>query len=262
MAAFEISYADTPHTCVVRLLGDVDVGVVPELQLGLQDALSGGCENMVLDLKDVTYADSSALGLLVWLDRRLVPHQGKLVLAGANSDVARILEISGLARVAPSIATSEDVGAALGGLELTASPADLLWHRQIEVPLDVNRLSTVREQVSDLVEPLGFSEGAIFDIKVALGEALANALRHGAPEHGEAQVSLGVDAYSDRLVLEVTDNGFGFDGASVSADDDVYAPGGRGVMFMHALMDRVEFLPAEGGGTMVSLVKHRPSVAR
>lgn len=261
MASFDITYADAPHTCVVRLFGDVDSAVVPELEAGLKDALVSGCENVILDLAAVTYADSSALGLLVWLDRQMDPRSGRLVLAGANADVTRIFEISGLARVAGSITTSEDVGTALGGLELTARPSDLLWHRQIEVPLDVNLLSVVREEVSDLVEPLGFSEGAVFDIKVALGEALANALRHGRPEQGEAVVSLGVDAYSDRLVLEVTDNGFGFDGAASSTADDVYAPGGRGVMFMHALMDRVEFATPEGGGTTVSMVKHRPSDA-
>jgi anti-sigma regulatory factor (Ser/Thr protein kinase) len=73
-------------------------------------------------------------------------------------------------------------------------------------------------------------------------------------------VSLGIDAYDDRLVLEVIDNGLGFDGAAVAADD-IYAPSGRGIMFMHALMDRVEFAPAQGGGTKVRLVKHRPSEA-
>jgi serine/threonine-protein kinase RsbW len=258
MSAFEISYADAPHTCIVRLAGDVDVGVVPELQVGLQEALGGGCENVVLDLADVTYADSSALGLLVWLDRRMLPHHGRLVLAGANHNVSRILEISGLVSVAASIATSDDVSSALGGLDLPSRSSDVLWHEAIEVPLDVNRLSTVRDSVSDLVSPLGFSDGAIFDIKVALGEALANALRHGRPELGEAQVTLGVDAFADRVVLNVTDNGRGFDGAVTSADD-VYAPGGRGIMFMHALMDRVEFVRAEGGGTTVQMVKHRPS---
>ena len=68
----------------MRLVGDVDIAVVPELQEGLDEALVGGCENVVLDLADVTYADSSALGFLVWLDRRIVPQQGRLVLAGAN----------------------------------------------------------------------------------------------------------------------------------------------------------------------------------
>ena len=261
MAPFEITYADEPHTCIVHIVGDVDVAVVPELEIGLKEALAGGCENVIFDLVDVTYADSSALGLLVWLDRRMVPQHGRTILAGANANVARILEISGLVGVAASIATSEDVGSALGGLGLPSGPTDLLWHRQIEVPLDVNLLSAVRDEIGELVAPLGFAEGSVFDIKVALGEALANALRHGGPASGQVIVGLGVDAYGDRVVLEVTDNGLGFDGATSGADD-VYAPSGRGIMFMRALMDKVEFSQPSGGGTVVRLVKHRPSVTR
>lgn len=260
MSAFEITYADAPHTCIVHLVGDIDAALVPELQVSLQEALAGGCENIVFDLADVTYADSSALGLLVWLDRRMLPQHGRLVLAGANADVARIFEISGLVRVAASIATSEDVVGALSGLDLPDVPTSLVWRHTIDVPPDVNRLSAVRDEVSELLVPLGFSEGAIFDVKVALGEALANALRHGTPETGEGEVSLAVDAYSDRVVLEVTDNGLGFDGQTDRVDD-VYAPGGRGIMFMHALMDRVEFASATDGGTVVRLVKHRASAA-
>jgi len=261
MAPFELTYADAPHTCILHIAGDVDVAVVPELQGVLDDALAGGCENVVLDLTDVTYADSSALGLLVWLDRRMVPQHGRLVLAGANANVSHILELSGLVGVAASIATSEDVSSALGGLDMPAGTSDLVWHKEVEFPLDANRLSAVRDEVSSLVAPLGFSEGAVFDIKVALGEALANALRHGKPATGEFLVGLAIDAYEDRVVLEVTDNGPGFSGAPV-ATDDLYAPGGRGIMFMRALMDKVEFCPAEGSGTVVRLVKHRPSEAR
>ena len=261
MAPFQLTYADAPHTCILHIAGDVDVAVVPELQHALSDALASGCENVVFDLADVTYADSSALGLLVWLDRHMGPRRGRLVLAGANANVSHILELSGLVGVAASIATSDDVTSALGGLDLPVGTANLLWRRQVEFPLDVNRLSAVRDEVSELVAPLGFSESAVFDIKVALGEALANALRHGKPDSGEFDVGLAIDAYEDRVVLEVSDNGPGFDGSPVSTDD-LYAPGGRGIMFMRALMDQVEFLPAKGSGTVVRLVKHRPSEAR
>ena len=257
-APFEITHAEAARTCIVHLTGDVDVAVVPELQVSLSEALVGGCENVVLDLAEVSYADSSALGLLVWLDRRMEPRHGRLVLAGANSNIARILELSGLVGVAASIATSEDVSSALDGLDLAPAPTDLLWHRRVDVPLDVNRLSAVREEAGELIAPLGFSEGAIFDIKVALGEALANALRHGQPERGEAVAELGIDAYGDRVILEVSDNGRGFDGKTASVED-LYAPSGRGIMFMRALMDKVEFSQSPGGGTVVRLVKHRPS---
>ncbi len=261
MCPFDITFAEGPHTCVVHPVGDIDMAVVPELRSGIDDALVSGCSNVVIDLTEVTYADSSALGLLVWLDHRLEPFDGRLVLAGATLDVARILELSGLVSVASSIAMSANVTAALEGLDLVPASTEPLWREEIDVPADVNELSRVREQVSRIIEPLAFPDSAVFDIKVALGEALANAIRHGAPTAGEQAVGVAVIAYDDRVVLEIADNGAGYDGTP-SDSADVYATGGRGIMFMRALMDGVEFEQRPGGGTLVRLAKHRAGEVR
>jgi anti-sigma regulatory factor (Ser/Thr protein kinase) len=53
----------------------------------------------------------------------------------------------------------------------------------------------------------------------------------------------------------VTDSGDGFDGSTLRSED-LYASSGRGVMFMRALMDTVEFASCTDGGTAVTLVKH------
>lgn len=257
---FNVRHESAPGVCVVRLTGDIDIAVVPELREDLNSALGGGCNNVVLDLNEVTYADSSALGLLVWLDHRLRPAGGRLVLAGANRDVTRILELSGLVQVAASIAMSANVDAALEGLRMEEPVLEPLWERSLQVPGSVDRLGDVREQVCDLLEPLHFPDSALFDIKVALGEALANAIRHGAPAVGEGVIGVRVVAYADRVVIEVEDNGAGFDG-SHSPEGDLYAPSGRGIMFMRALTDRVEFEESSLGGTLVRLVKHRSAVA-
>lgn len=259
VSTFETTYEFGPRACVVRLSGDIDIAVVPELRKSLDEALETGCANVVLDLTDVLYADSSALGLLVWLDHRLRPASGRLVLAGANRDVSRILEISGLVAVASSIATSANLPAALEGLELGDVSAAPLWQQEIEVPLDVDQLSETREWIAYALNPLKLPDSALFDIKVAFGEALANALRHGAPAAGEANIMARVGAYSDRVVIEVSDNGPGFDGVAPGSDD-LYKPSGRGVMFMKALMDRVEFVKSDDGGTVVRMTKHRSGV--
>jgi anti-anti-sigma factor len=257
MAPFEILEGGGPSACVVRLSGDVDMAVVPQLRDALDATLDTRCANVVLDLAAVTYADSSALGLLVWLDHRLRPAGGRLILAGAGRDVSRILELSGLVSVAASIGMSSSVSAALEGLELEPVSTELLWERELRMPADVNVLGEVREEVVEFIEPLGFPESTLFDVKVALGEALANAIRHGAPETGEGDVRVLVRVFGDRLVLEILDNGTGFDGRHAGSDD-VYAPNGRGIMFMRALMDRVEFESSPSGGTLVRLTKHRP----
>lgn len=258
MPAYDMTQELGPRACVVRLSGDVDIAVVPELRKSLGSALESGCANVVLDLTDVVYADSSALGLLVWLDHRLRPAGGRLVLAGANPDVARILELSGLVAVAGVITMSASIAAALEGLDLPAIAADPIWEREFQVASDVDGLAETRETVCATLGPLGFAESSLFDIKVALGEALANAIRHGSPEQGEGHILVHVAAYADRIVVEVMDNGPGFDGTSRDSDD-LYAPSGRGVMFMNALMDRVEYGASPMGGTLVRMTKHRAS---
>lgn len=246
--------------CVVRVDGDIDLAIVPDMQTSIDGVVTSGCVNVVLDLSHVSYADSSALGLLVWLDHRLSPLGGKLVLAGADHNVNRVLELSGLVGVAPSISASSTVRQALQGLELAPEPPEPLWSEEMCVPASVAALAQTRARVVDLLEPLHVPEGVAYDIKVAVGEALANAVRHGSP-HGESDhVCVEVVAYADRVVVQVRDSGGGFDGDS-SCADDVYASGGRGVMFMRALMDRVEFSRCDGEGTKVTLTKRIPTPA-
>jgi serine/threonine-protein kinase RsbW len=210
-----------------------------------------------MDLAGVTYADSSALGLLVWIDKRLQPFKGKLVLAGAGRDVSRVLELSGLVGLAPSVSAADSVDEALGALDQTVERRPVLWVERIEAPAIIGGMSQVRARVVALIEPLGLPESDVFDLKVAVGEALANAVRHGSPGGGSDTVTVEVSAFDDHVELRVSDAGTGFDG-DATCDEDVYAPSGRGVMFMRALMDKVEFLPCSGGGTTVRLVKRLP----
>lgn len=246
------------HACVVHLNGEVDMVTVPEVREALESAMNRGCANVVLDLARVTYMDSSALGLLVWADRELRPRQGKLVLAGADRNVSRILEISGLVTAAPRISAASDTEDALSGLVLTGVPTKPLWTREMEFPAHPDSLARARAEVCDLLDPLGIPEAVFFDIRVAVGEALANAIRHGSPHGAHDAVSVSVSAHEDRIVLVVADRGAGFDGETAS-DGDPYASSGRGVMFMRALMDQVDFTPLPGGGTAVTLVRHLAS---
>lgn len=245
------------RACVVRVDGEIDIAVVPEMRESLDAALQGGCVNVVIDLSEVTYADSSALGLLVWLDHRLAPKGGKLVLAGANADVTRILELSGLISVAPSVSASPSLVSALDGLELREAPPEPLWSRELDIPASTDNLAETRNSVVSLLTPLRIPEASLFDIKVAVGEALANAVRHGSPRGATDNIHIDVLAAVDRVTIRVTDAGEGFDGCA-NLNRDIYASSGRGIMFMRALMDRVEFRSCDDGGTTVTLVKHLP----
>jgi anti-anti-sigma factor len=248
---------ETGHAaCVAHVSGDLDCTTVPALREAVDEAVSDGCTTVVLDLSEVSYLDSSALGFLVWADRRLVPAHGRLVLAGARSDVSRILELSGLVGVAPSVAVSGTVDDALASMEKVDVSLDPLWTESFTFPAEVDQMSGIRGRVTGLLEPLGLPESAVFDIKVAVGEALANAIRHGSPRGREDLVTVEVRAFEDRVDVVVSDSGCGFDGTT-PVREDVFAPSGRGVLFMRALMDAVEFVECAGGGTSVRLAKRR-----
>jgi anti-anti-sigma factor len=243
------------RVCVMRLRGDVDMASSADVRAALEAAVNRGCVNVVLDLAGVAYADSTALGLIVWISRILEPKGGRLVLAGATRNVARVLELSGLLDVAPAISAASSAREAVAGLELPETPEEPLWARSIELPADSASLGAIRNEVCEVLEPMHMSEAAMFDVRVAVGEAVANAIRHGSPAGERDRVVVEVAAYPDRVVLVVRDRGGGFDGEPSSAGD-LYAPSGRGVMFMRALMDRVDFAKMPGGGTAVTLVKH------
>ncbi len=244
------------RACVVRVQGEIDMVTAPDVRSAIEGALGRGCVNVVLDLSGVSYADSSALGIIVWADRQLEPKAGRLVLAGADRNVSRVLELSGLIGAAPTISASSNAGDAMSALRPFSVPEAPLWERHLEFPARPEALSTGRTSVCELVEPLGLAEPAMFDFRVAIGEALANAIRHGSPGGGGDIVSVTVTAFPDRVAVEVRDRGVGFDGEAADAGDP-YASSGRGVMFMRALTDAVEFRRLDDGGTAVSLVKHR-----
>lgn len=249
------------RVCVLRVQGEIDSATAPELERVLEGVIGRGCVNFVIDLEGVSYADSSALRVIVWMNRILEPKCGRLVLAAATRDVARILELSGLVGTAPTVSAAPDTEDALAGLMLSESTEPPLWTRMLEVPAAPSSLALARSEVCDILQPLELSESALFDFRVAVGEALSNAIRHGSPLGEADTISISVSAHSDRVVLVVSDQGHGFDGDTAS-DCDPYAPSGRGVMFMQALMDHVEFAHLPEGGTAVTLVKHLGAPAR
>jgi anti-anti-sigma factor len=248
-------------TCIAHLSGDIDSVTVPSVREAIESAILEGCHTIILDLAEVDYIDSSALGLLVWADRQLQPISGSLKLAGAGRDVARILELSGLIGVAPSVFVSDSVEAALSGLDSQDAAGEPLWTRSFEIPGDSRVMSETRSRIAAMLEPLDLTDSTVFDIKVAAGEALANAVRHGSPNGALDVIGLEVTAFDDRVEITVSDSGGGFDGNAESSTD-VFAPSGRGVLFMRALMDSVEFGTGAAGGTRVTLAKRRVMPAR
>jgi anti-sigma B factor antagonist len=108
-----------PRTSVVAIEGELDLASAPRLKWMLLDALAGGHSRLVLDLTLATFMDSTALGVLVGVDRSLSA-DGALVIVCANTSVLKIFELSGMDGAFAILSTLEQ---ALARLDPSAAHA-------------------------------------------------------------------------------------------------------------------------------------------
>jgi anti-sigma B factor antagonist len=97
----------------VAVAGEADVFTAPELKEALLAAVAGGAKDVLVDLSEATFVDSTTLGLLIGTVRRVEPLGGTVAIAVGDPSVSRIFEITRLDQV---FAMFDDVDAALAYL--------------------------------------------------------------------------------------------------------------------------------------------------
>ncbi len=123
----------------------------------------------------------------------------------------------------------------------------------VRLPVDAQSVPLVRGLLRQALQHLGVIPTGIDEILLALSEACANVVQH-AGEGEEYQVDVAIDDHVCRI--SVVDDGGGFDLAAVAAQRP-RSPldGGRGLLLMQALVDRLAFRETEDGRHGVLLEK-------
>jgi anti-sigma B factor antagonist len=99
---------------VLVLGGEVDYEVSPQLRTHLVRAIKAGRSRLVLDLTDVTFIDSTAIGVIAGAVERLDPTRGgSLAVVCTHEKVLEIFEITGLDTVITVHASRDDAISAL-----------------------------------------------------------------------------------------------------------------------------------------------------
>jgi anti-sigma B factor antagonist len=101
-------------TVVLDLQGEVDAFTAPKLKQEMISQIERGTTKMAIDLADVTYLDSTGLGVLIGGLKRTRDKGGELVLICPNVRIMRIFDITGLSRIFDMFKTE---GEALGRLK-------------------------------------------------------------------------------------------------------------------------------------------------
>jgi anti-sigma B factor antagonist len=86
----------SPRTHVATVTGELDLHTEPDLRRRLEPLAEGAHATVIVDLRDAPFVDSTALGTLSALARRLRAGGGDLVVASDDPRLRRLLEITGL----------------------------------------------------------------------------------------------------------------------------------------------------------------------
>jgi anti-sigma B factor antagonist len=84
---------------VIALTGEIDLYTAPEFKQQLIDVIAQGAKQVVVDLTETTFIDSTTLGVLVGGVKRLRPNDGQLSIVCSDRNITKIFEITGLNRV-------------------------------------------------------------------------------------------------------------------------------------------------------------------
>jgi len=84
---------------IVALSGEVDIYTAPQFKERMIELLDAGVTKLVIDLSQVTFIDSTALGVLIGGVRRINDAGGQMALVVVSRPVQRVLSITGLDRV-------------------------------------------------------------------------------------------------------------------------------------------------------------------
>lgn len=90
----ECQVGDDSRELTVRLHGELDVATVPSISEAIEAAEVDGPSRLVIDLKEVSFMDSSGIALLVQLANRVESVQ----VRSPSANVRRVFELTGLAQ--------------------------------------------------------------------------------------------------------------------------------------------------------------------
>jgi serine/threonine-protein kinase RsbW len=125
---------------------------------------------------------------------------------------------------------------------------------RLTIPAKAEYVLLGRLALSGITRMRPLADETVNDLKLAVTEACTNSVRHAYGSNG-GTVDIVYELHDDRLVVEVSDDGDGFDPDEVAEVDEL-TEGGLGIAIIRALADEFEVGDrADGRGSRLRFVK-------
>ena len=127
---------------------------------------------------------------------------------------------------------------------------------RLTIPAKAEYITLGRLALTAIARVRPVSDETLSDLKLALTEACTNSVRHAYSEGRSGTVEIVYQLEPDRLVVEVTDDGEGFEPAVLDeSSNGELSEGGLGIAIIRAIADEVEIGGRDSGGSRLRFVK-------
>jgi serine/threonine-protein kinase RsbW len=126
----------------------------------------------------------------------------------------------------------------------------------LTVPARAEFIALGRLALTGLARTRALSTEIVADLKLALTEACSNSVRHAYDEGREGVVEILYELSDDRIAIQVTDDGSGFDPEILERAQEELDEGGLGIAIIRALTDELEIGARPEGGSRLRFTKY------
>jgi anti-anti-sigma factor len=237
----------------IKLAGELDSAASAQLLAGFE-AWAGARDpgQLTLDLAEVSFIDSAGMRAIIMIERGATERGLALTMAPPPADVTELLQTAG---IADRLASSR-------GADAPAPDPPFTERVELELPRDPFAPGRARAELRGALRE-HTSESDRATLTLLTSELVTNAVVHPDPEHGA--IELRIVTYPDRVRVEVSDAGTGFDLERLPVRPR--ETGGHGLIVVDGLSSRWgtnRRAVAEGGGFCVWFeldLEHQPEAA-
>jgi serine/threonine-protein kinase RsbW len=111
---------------------------------------------------------------------------------------------------------------------------------RLTIPARAEYITLCRLALTGIARLRELSDELLADLKLALTEAASNSVRHAYGDADAGVVQISYQLFPDKLVIEVVDEGEGFDPVAAEGNADDLSEGGLGIAIIRAIADEVE----------------------
>lgn len=105
----ELKFKRKNKTVIVLVSGEIDHHTSKEIRRQTESALSQMCaKNVIYGFEQVTFMDSSGIGMMIGRYKQLQMIGGRIAIVGANEKIQEIIRLSGLIQLLPFFHTFEE----------------------------------------------------------------------------------------------------------------------------------------------------------